>query len=401
MIGVSLLLISGEAFGPLFVEYDPSSIFLLSIEWRVTEGEQSSHSGVYLMIAILLALIAFAGILPIHNMGIRIVFICAFSYCAAIAAEEYVFPDAVRSDTVTLDKGIFSFPWLLSIISIFLATSTVLHVSSSQTSAAANAISTIFASIFFFALIIVFIIQENSHYFVNILWLGGIIHGTTVLFCQIIEFSKQHDPNFTTSQRNAKVKQQSNFGESVCISSGAIGFVLLALASFLTPHMPNDFFIPFASLLFASYPRDILFNVEVPSLVLSAAVSSFWWLLSAMYIIFVSGREDLVFLHNFAAGSDLGFFSNADVSIWSDEPAWIVYGHIVLLICTLPAVSLSLFKRNNISEDTLFFFAIVSVLPVIASQVWSIRFLGITGALLAAWRCYDVSALQRQSDAVL
>jgi hypothetical protein len=42
--------------------------------------------------------------------------------------------------------------------------------------------------------------------------------------------------------------------------------------------------------------------------------------------------------------------------------------------------------------------AILSLVPVFASQISSLRYLGITGMLFAAWKGYRVSDLQNRSD---
>lgn len=241
-----------------------------------------------------------------------------------------------------------------------------------------------------------FLVSEDYQYLHNILWLGGFVHAGAVVCCQILDFSRAADIN--AARKQTAVGRP--FSESLSIASSHLGFLFLASACIVTPHVVCDFYVPLSSLLLMAIPRDLVLFKAHPILI-SGIFSSAWWSMSAFYSLFLKGKEGLEYLHSFSSEGSGGVFSDAEVSVWSSAPTWIVWGHVFLFMCTLPAIVVTLMKRPYATEDVLFFLAIVSVLPVIAAQIWSIRLLGIVGALFAAWGCYDVSSMQRVSNAVL
>jgi len=98
-----------------------------------------------------------------------------------------------------------------------------------------------------------------------------------------------------------------------------------------------------------------------------------------------------------------GLFPDEDVSVWSDNFSWFtVVLHVVLLIVPMPGLLLGcLFKRKEDSEEVLFVLATASALALIGSQINSIRYLGLVGAISAALRCYEIGAINRQRDRLI
>ena len=59
------------------------------------------------------------------------------------------------------------------------------------------------------------------------------------------------------------------------------------------------------------------------------------------------------------------------------------------------------FQSKRQSEDVLYVLSLLSSLTVILSSLVSLRYLGVLGVTLGAWRAYSIGQVQRKTDSLI
>ena len=93
----------------------------------------------------------------------------------------------------------------------------------------------------------------------------------------------------------------------------------------------KDILIPASSLLFLFTKRNV-FITDAHPLVVSGFVSCCWWILSAVYDILLKGNSSMWVFHGLENSN--GIFSDADVSIWTNDN--LVYPFLNLFLMCIP-----------------------------------------------------------------
>lgn len=310
------------------------------------------------------------------------------------------FPLTVNNSVVTADDDIFAFPWMCCILSTTLATSTVLNacaVSGTGTSSSGSWILAVFTCIPFAFLIWTLVDASHEQYIHNVYWVAVITTSATALCCRTLEISRQGEPTYAARKAAAKKNSGSSvisYTESICTICASVAFFFGVLLSASDRHRNLDFDLPFASLILLTVRTGGLMPGR-HSIAIAVLLSSIWWTISGIYSIFLKGHDGLQFLHGFVSPDEsTGFFSDRNVSIWSQESAGgislLTYLHMILLVLPLPAIMVSFLRRTNESESLVFVLAAMSCLSAVGSQLWSVRLLGFVGAIYAGWRCYEI-----------
>lgn len=191
------------------------------------------------------------------------------------------------------------------------------------------------------------------------------------------------------------------FRTVVTVTAAVLALVFGIFACVANSDFDADFAVPIVTLVLLCVKRGIFLDSAHP-IVTSVLASSFWWIVSAIYHIFIRGVAEGKFNVDGYDTRQTVFLPDADVSVWTCEPAWFAYLHIVLSILPLPVIFMSTLRQNrNDSEDVIFALAVVSLLSGVAAQVWSIRFLGIIGLALGMWRCSFIGQAQKMSDRLI
>jgi hypothetical protein len=391
--------VASNSLGRLNIRYDPSLPTYFSLEVLSDSRDDSPvGSHIYLLLSLLLSFSAFAGLMPVRSLLQRLLFVAFFTYSSAKSLEQIAFPDTLSDTVVTVDRGIFGLPWLSCVALSFFGTSTVLNAAVSVPGSSGQWITALFVVsplLFFFSIII----EQADHYLAPLCSASSFSHIVVAVCSRVLEFSRQHDPLYLA---NAATKSSVPFTESVCVISACVGFLFGAISCWLSRHLVFfDFALPLLSLVFYT-TGDGFVVPATPALGVAALVSSLWWIMSAIYSLFLKGHDGLQFLQEFRSSSSSFLFEDVDVSIWNGEDEvvlrWVTLLHVGLLLVALPGVILSFLRRRNESEDLMFVLAVVSLLSAILSQIWSIRLLGLISALYAAWRCHDIGRNIRKGD---
>jgi hypothetical protein len=397
LIGGLCFLFASESLGHLNIVYDPSSPFYFTLNFLVPETEgESDTSNIYLILAFLLALFAFSGLMPVRSLLPRLLFITAFTYLSAKSLEQVSFPFATEG-------SMFGLPWICCLLLTLFGTSTVLNASASATGNSGHWMMGIFVGSPLLFLLWIALDSSEVQHLSGVCFASSLSHILVSSCCRVVEFSRQHDPTYLSRSTNKTIIP---FAESVCVICSCAGFFYGLIYSWLSRHaIVFDMMIPVLSLVFSTTTDGAIVN-DLPSLGFAALISSLWWMGSALYSLFLKGRDGLQFLQQFESSSSIVFlFEDVDISVWNDQDQvigkWITFLHLFLLILPLPGLYLSFLRRPKESEDLMFVLAILGVLSAIISQVWSIRLLGVTCALYSGWRCFDIGKNVRKSDQVI
>jgi hypothetical protein len=393
--------VASNSLGRLNIRYDPSLPTLFSFEVLDEPLGDSSRGGAhgYLLLSLLLSFSAFAGVMPVRSLLPRLLFVAIFTFVSAKSLEQITFPDTVSETVVTVDGGLFGLPWLSCLALSFFGTSTVLNAAVSVPGSSGQWMTALLVACPFLSLVWI-AIEQADHYLAPLCFASSLTHIVVAACSRVLEFSRQHDPVYLAN--SAAAKSSVPFTESVCVISSCVGFLFGAIACWFSRHLVLfDFALPLLSLVFYT-TGDGNVIPSTPALGVVAIVSSLWWIVSAIYSLFLKGHDGLQFLQQFRSSSTPFLLDDVDASIWNgdDEVAfrWITVLHIGLLLVALPGIILSFLRRRNESEDLMFVLAVVSLLSAILSQIWSIRLLGVVSALYAAWRCYDIGRNIRKGD---
>lgn len=125
VLAVASALVATEALGPLSFQIDPNSPTYVIISMHPELATE--HSGVFLLLAVGLAAAAAFNVLAVNKPLPRLLFAVVFSYCSAKALVSWAFPLNMSEDSAS--HGTWELPWLYSIASTLLGTSSILHSS--------------------------------------------------------------------------------------------------------------------------------------------------------------------------------------------------------------------------------------------------------------------------------
>ena len=361
------------------------------------------HAGLFMIISVLLILGAGVGILPLRRAMPRYIFLAIFSYCGSVALHAWAFPEFLGE--VAADTGTFELPKLLCFGVVCFGSFVTVHCSISSD---ISTISKTMTGISFLALALLPFVGviwgalEGSllQHLMGILYVAAFSHGACAA---VIRFSEVFNQNPGGKQRGFASSGESMevFRTVITVTSSTLALVWGISACVATTSIDADFGVPIISLVLVCVKRGIFFETYHP-IITPIVVSCFWWVFSACYHIFIRGAAEGKFNVDGYDTRQTTFLPDADISIWTCEPAWFAYLHVILTILPLPAILLSCFRQNkNDSEDIVFAVAIVSLLSGVAAQVWSIRFLGFVGLALGMWRCSFIGHAQKMSDRLI
>ena len=400
-------LIASQAL-PLTLQVDPDSptYLVLSLHPELAE----SHVAVFLILSGLLLTAASVNVLPLKQPLSRVLFLFAFSYCAARTLLGWGFPLALNANSP--HHGALQLPWLFCFSTAFTASSVAVHSSitvkpkskakdgqdsDSSVFTLGSVLFILFASIPFAALVFTTVTKTGRENLLGILWSAAVSNGVLAVCVRSSELFREVRSRGTAGadRRNLGINASS---ASMCVMTSMLGIGWTFGASLITPSVSSDITVPLSCLLLLCIKRTML-KSHIHPMALAATAASVWWLTSAMYSIFVRGYAEQIGISHFEL--NVGIFHEENVSIWNSSSLWYPGLNLLLMFVPLPAIYLGFLRRKGESEDILFILALLSLVPVLAAQCSSIRLLGVTGVIFGSWRCYDVGQKQADSNKLI
>lgn len=405
VVFVGSLMIASEALGPVSISIDPTSSTYVVVSLDPLLADQ--HAGLFMIISVLLLLGAMVGILPLRRVLPRYIFLFVFTYCGSVTLHSVAFPEYLGE--LAADTGTFELPKLLCMCCVFFGTFTAVHCSlASPLGATSKTLVGIafllLTALPFIAVLWASIDGSTMRHVMGIMYIAVFIHGACAAVIRMSEVLNEQPggrPKGYGATAGTGGDSMDVVRTVVAVTSAVLAFVWGVFACVATSSIDPDFAVPLVSLVLLSVRRGIFFENAHP-IMTSVLVSSFWWLLSAVYHIFIRGVAEGKFNVDGYDTRQMVFLPDADVSIWTCEPRWFAYLHAVLTVLPLPVIYMSCLRQNkNDSEDVIFALGVMSLLSGVAAQIWSVRFLGIFGLMIGMWRCSGIGHAQKMSDRVI
>jgi hypothetical protein len=404
-------MIASEALGPVSISIDPTSSTYVVVSLDPLLADQ--HAGLFMIISILLLLGAGVGVLPLRRTLPRYIFLTVFTYCGSVTMHALAFPEFLGE--LAADTGAFELPKLLCMSCVFFGSFVAIHCS--LTSPVDATTKTLVGIAFFILTVLPFVAVVWSaldsslvRHLMGIMYVALFTHGASAGVIRVAEALSEGDGSSKQSWGGAGAGYGAAAGAGgtmevirtvVTVTSAVLALVWGIFACVATTSVDPDFAVPVVALVLLSVKRGIFFENSHP-IITSFMASCFWWVFSAIYHIFMRGvAEGKFYVDGYDTRQNL-FLPDADISIWTCQPAWFAYLHVVLMLLPLPVIFMSCLRQNkNDSEDVIFALAVFSLLSGVAAQVWSIRFLGIFGLTIGMWRCSFIGHAQKMSDRVI
>jgi hypothetical protein len=400
---VTCVLIAFRAL-PLSLAVDRNSPTYLVVELHPELA--GNHEAVFLILSAFLLASVVMNILPIKQALPRVLFLFAFSYCAARTLLGFGFPLALNQDSP--HHGTLQLPWLYCYSLAFTASSSAIHsYSNAKPKSSAKGDSSfgtvmflICACLPFGSLVWVMIsgtYRVNSH---GIFWAAAVTNAILTVCNRLSELSREIKMRGSAGldKRNAAAMSSVASSAAQCIIASSLSIFWTVIASLSTDAVSSDVTVPLSCLTLMCVNRNLRLT-ETHPVALAGVAAATWWLVSALYSIFVRGYASSIGLHHFEL--NVGIYNAEKVSIWTADGWWYPVLNFVLLLLPLPAIVLGYLRRKGESEDILFTLAIMSSLAVVASSCASVQLLGVAGVLFGAWRCYDVGVKQADSNRLI
>lgn len=395
-----------EAFGELTLTMDPeSSLFMaFSLHPNMTTSE---HSTLFLIISSVLTLMVWIGVLSLTSLPAIVLYAGMFGYLSTKAVIGWSFPLSLAEDSLTHE--VLAFPFCYVYLTKYLVTFVALWNPPTQAPLA------FLSNVGFFILCILPFVAMGWSFYADVYHqsITGIVWTTIVGNTSLCVSTRMREVAWDLRQfrlrggayataasaaiapnRAAKARKQL----PVCLIMALLTILWTIRGTMRARHWDRDIVVPLSTLLLLCTKEGDMFP-DTPPLVLSAVFSSLWWVLSALYSMFIVGmytESDLPF----DLSSDF-FGLDADISFWTNESKMICWLNLAQLIVPIPGIILGLMRRKDESEDVLFVLAVVSAVPIIGASVSSVRYLGMIAMLLSAWRCYDVGQMKKRSNRII
>lgn len=389
-----VLLVSG-AFEWVTLRYDTSSPLLVSLQLHPDINHAAvDRTVVYMFLAFGIAIAGTINLVNVQKPLMRLFFVAALTFCSGQALHGWCFPVTAG---VVLDNNAVWYLWIYSFGMAFFTITTCMHTIAVKAAASGTGSVLLICNVVcpFVILAVDFFFTSGFHS-MTVCVSTSVVFGIEAIVTRLAIVSHQQ-----ALRKRASHKEEFYFGDTVGSVAALVCFVFAVVSSGANAESKADFVIPAASLVFLTLRSDDDRDAVDPKKVVPL-ICCVWWSLSAFYAILLKGGGENVDI--FAAyvmkNSGHWFLYEGDISIWSEDNILIALMHLGLMILTLPSIFLA-HMNSKVSEDAMFVLAILSVLPVILSFVWSVRLLGVAGALFGAWSCYSASAAQRKSDMVI
>ena len=453
VIAVVGAMLTTESFGPIVIRFDSSVDSYLVIEKQLdTQGiEQDSvdQAGLYLILTLALLLLAGSGAFPVRHFSGCLIFIFLLSYLLGQTMQCAFFPLAMGRDSP--QYGFFEIPSVYCHLSaLFIVITGLLAVLPltmgingrgtvttwmkwvHSPSGAAYAPWTMVLSCVLLpllAMIALLLTDSAESTLRGVLAGAAVLSGALALIMRlseiVVEVQQVREKSKSVGvQRNTGWRASASHIPALCAAASMLAILwTIGFTSVSSEHaISHDLVVPISGLSLLCTRKGIMLNTPsrfstsiandslAPSpLMLVALVSSTWWIfrgLSASFSEVVSygifGEEVLtpatLRISSFNQGS---FFHDENVSFWSANSVWTPVINLILLILPLPGIWIGYARSVDDSEDGAFILACVSCLAMIGGVCGPVRYLGVIGACVAAWRWKDIGDLSKAGNRLI
>lgn len=420
LVAAFFCLIAADALRPLVISISASPPFLsAAIETRpaiaVSPGFEDPHGLFFFLLSVLLMAAAATQFFPLKTPLSRLSFVLLFCYVSAAALQPLCFPHSVLAPLMNSSEEYFKpFASAFTISSTFFATSAVLNCTQKKINKFGVFIYLVSCSLPLAALL--FALLENTWYvYCRGTFLTGIlVNGAAAVSMRGCELAREMRRVSKKGVEVAVWTAQSGdsavnpVASSLIAISAGLGVCWTCCLCHSDSGLNSDLLVPLSCLLLLCTRRGLLLTGAHPVAVAGLAAAA-CWAASALYSILGDGLLAVLSGDKTQRDGDQLFESpgeraaEVNLSLWTSTSLyrWVPLLHLLLLLVPLPAVFFSFFKQTDDSEEGMFVLTVLSALPVIAAQVWSVRLLGVAGILFGAYRCHEMGSQSKTSNRII
>ena len=411
-----LLLVAFEGFGHLNLTFEqaPATSAFLTVSLHPDMNVQE-HPALFLVLSTVLSALAWLAVIPLHSLLVCVLYSALFAFISTKAMISWAFPLSLADTSFTHELLAFPFAYvfaskfLLTLVAVWNPRVSALQAkySSPLTASVTQGALVLACALPFFALLWALSAADDMYAraHAGIEWtavVGLVTLCSTTRLRELYNDASGKSILHSSIGKGSTYSNNSNSSElSVCVCSATLSIFWVSFAVLSSHNLDRDVLIPLASLtLLCTTPGAIIKNT--PPLVVMGGFCSAFWVGSALYAILVKGYDaDPALLGTFQQTPTDMFGFDSDVSLWTQESKLWPLLNLLQVQVPLPAIYVGIMGTKGFSEDMLFVLAVISLVPVFAAQIGSLRYLGITGMLFAVWRGYNIGDLQYRSDRLI
>lgn len=398
------MLIALEGFGHLNLTIEKSSSDYLTIAFHPDMNVQE-HPALFFFLTSALSGLAWVGMIPLNSIPVCLLYSALFGFISSKAMLGWAFPLSMADDSLTHD--IFAFPFIYLFAAKFLLTFVAVWNPNLISKAHGNATVVTFfteaplvlaCAMPFFGMLWALSANVYVQAQAGIAWSAAVGFATLCLTTRARELFHEAAA-VTRSSRFNVPKANTNIPFSACIPCSLFTIFWVSFAVLSSHGYDIDLFIPLSSLVMLCTAPGVILRGKAPLVVVGIFCAVFW-IGSALYRVLIKGYGSDATLVLFEKPQDY-FGIDSDVSIWTatyTPTAWINLG---LVLFPLPAIVTGLLPQFGRSEDVVFVFALLSIIPVFTAHISSLRYLGVCGLLFSATKGYYLGDRQQRSDRLI
>jgi hypothetical protein len=336
---------------------------------------------------------AWTGLIPVGHFFVSLLYSALFAFISTKAMIGWAFPLSLESLSLTHDITAFPFLYLLCCKFLLSMVGVRRTDPTGQSTLNTTLLNLACAAPFLGILYSIF-----SHHYPQAV--GGIACSAVVGYAGLAVTSRLREVYYEATVINIG-RPIAFSGFSPALPCAFLTIFWAAVAVMQAHALDRDVYIPLSSLVLLSTAPGAVFK-EQPPLMVAGTFCAMFWTTSALYAILGKGYGEDPGAAAFQATQPRDIFGlDSDVSVWTNEdPTWPLI-NLALLCLPLPALLKGIAWKRGDSEEILFVLAVLSLVPVFAAQIGSLRYLGVLGMVLSSWRGYHLGKVQQQSDALI
>ena len=412
------MLIALEGFGHLNLTIEQSSTSYLTIALHPDMNIQE-HPALFFLLSSALSALVWIGFIPLNNIPLCLLYSLLFGFISSKAMLGWAFPISLSNDNFT--HNILEFPFIYLFISKFLLTFVAIwnptisqksrNINTTTSGSGSSMMDILFSeaplvfacAVPFFGLLYALSTNVYNIAHSGIVWSAIVGFSTLCLTTRARELYIESSNIIGTNRNNLNRIQakstRNSIGISVCIPTSILTIFWMCFAIVNTHGLDKDLLIPLSSFtLLCTKPSAILRDTS--PIILVGMFCSIFWIGSTIYAVLLKGYGSDPALESFQKSDDwLGL--DSDVSIWTNTAVTWPLLNLLQVLAPVPGIISGIYLSYGCTEDVLFVFAILSLVPVFAAQISSLRYLGILGMIFAAGKGYRLTDQQQRSDRLI
>jgi hypothetical protein len=405
VLGGLCTLVALEGFGHLNLTIERSSSAYLTVALHPDMNVQE-HPALFLFMSTVLSGLAWVGLIPLNTIPMCVLYSVLFGFMSAKAMMGWAFPLSLADDSFT--HHVMAFPFLYLFIAKVLMTfvavwNPALNTRQTKGQGTAGKMFTeaplvLACAAPFFGLLWALSANLYTQAQSGIVWSAAVGFAT---LCGTTRARELYQATLTTGKatRFGSTVPNSEAHVSACLPCALLTVFWVSFAAATSHGYDRDLVVPLSSLTLLCTTHGAVLKGLSPVTVVAGFCAVFW-VLSTLYAVLIKGYGVEPLLADFEKPQDY-FHLDSDMSVWTNVSLKWPLLNLAQVLVPLPAIAAGLRSQFGRSEDVLFVFALLSLIPVFAAHLSSLRYLGVLGLLLAAAKGYRVGDQQQRSDRLI